>query len=51
MSIQELITEIKNNTEWLYTSEEDEIECISIENLEVILNKFLSNNIKLKQDE
>jgi hypothetical protein len=33
--------EIKNNIEWLYTTTEDEVQCISIENLEGILRKHL----------
>ena len=36
--------EIENNKEWLSTTNNDEIECISIENLNSILNKVL--NIK-----
>jgi hypothetical protein len=51
MTTEELITEIQNNTEWLWTTNEDEVECISIENLEVILSRFLSNNIKIQQNE
>ncbi len=34
---------IKDNTEWLQTIEEDEIECISIENLQSILSYYLSS--------
>lgn len=33
--------EIKDNIEWLYTTTEDEVQCISIENLETILIKHL----------
>ena len=36
-----LLEEIEDNTEWLWTSNlEDEIECISIENLKGILKKY-----------
>jgi hypothetical protein len=51
MTTEELITEIQDRTEWLQTTYEDEVECISIENLEVILSRFLSNNIKIQQNE
>ena len=33
--------EIKDNIEWLYTTTEDEVQCISIENLQGILIKHL----------
>lgn len=41
--------EIKENTEWLQTTDNDEIECISIENLETILSRFFGTTIILKQ--
>jgi hypothetical protein len=47
MSIEELITEIQDNIEWLSTTEDDEVECIGVENLEVILGRFLNRKIKL----
>jgi hypothetical protein len=47
MSIEELITEIQNNIEWLETIDDDEVECIGVENLEVILGRFLNKEIKL----
>jgi hypothetical protein len=47
MSIEELITEIQDNIEWLSTTENDEVECIGVENLEVILGRFLNREIKL----
>jgi hypothetical protein len=47
MSIEELITEIQDNIEFLTTTEDDEIECIGVENLEVILSRFLTREIKL----
>jgi len=37
--LKRLEQEIKNNIEWLYTTTEDEIQCIGIENLEGILRK------------
>jgi len=42
--------EIQDNIEWLSTTEDDEVECIGVENLEVILSKFLSKEIKLTLD-
>ena len=50
MSIEELVTEIQDNIEWLSTTEDDEVECIGVENLEVILGKFLNREIKLTLD-
>jgi hypothetical protein len=47
MSIEELIKEIQDNIEFLTTTEDDEIECIGVENLEVILSRFLTREIKL----
>jgi hypothetical protein len=47
MSLEELITEIQDNIEWLSTTEDDEVECIGVENLEVILSRFLNREIKL----
>ncbi len=43
--MEELLKEIEDNTEWLQTLENDEVECISVENLEGILKKY---NITLK---
>ena len=41
MSIEELIKEIQDNIEWLETMDMlFEVECISVENLEVILSRF-----------
>jgi len=42
--------QIKENVEWLYTTDNDEIECISIENLESILSKFFGRKMDLKQE-
>jgi len=50
MTIPELVAAIQENTEWLSTSEDDEVECISIENLEGILTKYLNQTIKISQD-
>lgn len=50
MSLEELITEIQDNIEWLSTTEDDEVECIGVENLEVILSRFLNREIKLTLD-
>ena len=50
MTIHELKEAIKDNIEILSTTEEDEVECIGIENLEGILSKYLETPIKLSQD-
>lgn len=47
MTINELINNIKTETEWLQTTEGHEVECISLENLEGILSKYLNVKIKL----
>jgi hypothetical protein len=39
--------EIKENIEWLSTTEDDEVECIGIENLEAILTRFFHRKITL----
>jgi hypothetical protein len=49
MSIDELIEAIRIDTEWLNTSNGGEVECISIENLEVILSMFLKEPIEISQ--
>jgi hypothetical protein len=46
--IDRLEEEIKENVEWL-SSENEEIQCISIENLEGILTRFFNIKIYLKQ--
>ena len=46
-NLDDLIEAIQDNTEWLTTTEDDEIECISIENLEGILSKFFNKTIKI----
>lgn len=45
--IQSLEEEIKDNVEWLFTTDNDEVECIAIENLETILTKFFGRKISL----
>ena len=47
MSIEQLIEQIDENTEWMQTSVADDVACISIENLESILSQFLNKQIKL----
>lgn len=51
MTINQLIDKIKDNAEWLQTIEGDEIECISMENLQGILQKYLQVNLNLKSNE
>lgn len=51
MTIENLKDKIQENIEWLETTEGDEIECISIENLEGILSKYFNNPIKLTQND
>ena len=51
MTINQLIDNIKGNAEWLETTQGDEIECISMENLQGILQKFLNVQLKLTSDE
>jgi hypothetical protein len=46
----DLIAEIQQETEWLHTSNGDEVECISIENLEFILTKFANTRILISED-
>ena len=51
MTINQLIDELKDNTEWLQTLEGDEIECISMENLQGILQQYLGVQLKLTSDD
>ncbi len=51
MTINQLIDKIKDNVEWLQTTEGDEIECISMENLQGILQKYLNVELNLKSDD
>ena len=50
MTIEELVKDIQSEIEYLQTTEGDEVECISIESLEGILNRFLHKPIKLTQE-
>ena len=50
MNVQKLIEDIQSETEWLSTSNEDEVECISIESLEGILSRYFDFKIKLTQE-
>jgi len=44
--------EIQANIEWLHTSQEDdEVQCISIENLQAILERFLGEKFNIKIEE
>ena len=43
--MKELIEEIDSEMEWLQTTNGDEVECISIENLLGILKKYNINKI------
>jgi hypothetical protein len=49
IDLDELTRKIQDETEWLSTTEGDEIECIGIENLEGILNRLLNVELKLSQ--
>jgi hypothetical protein len=50
MTIKDLVVEIQMNTEYLSTTEGDEVECISIENLEGILNRIFNQKLKLTEN-
>ena len=39
-ALAKLLEEIEENTEWLHTTEDDEVECISVENLKGLLEKY-----------
>ena len=39
---EEFLESIDNHIEWLETTEGDEVECISIENLEMVLKKYFN---------
>jgi hypothetical protein len=49
VAVEDLVYEIQQETEWLETTEGDSIECIGIENLEGILNKFFGFKLKISQ--
>lgn len=46
--LEVLEEEIIENIEWLSTTHRDEIQCISIENLESILTRLFQRKITLK---
>ena len=45
----QLEEEIKDYVEWLATIDDDQVECIGIENLEGILSRFFNRKIYLTQ--
>jgi hypothetical protein len=47
MSIKPFEHDIKNNIEWLYTTTEDEVQCIGIENLEAILRQYINEDFSI----
>ena len=51
MTVDKLIEDIQENIEWLETTQGDEVECISIENLEGILTRMLGTRILISESE
>lgn len=51
MIITDLITAIQQETEWLSTTDGDEVECISIENLEGILTRLVGLRVVISENE
>ena len=49
-NIDDLVEAIQSEIEWFETTEGDDLECIGIENLEGILQRFLNTPIKLTQN-
>lgn len=49
ISIDGLTKDILENKEWLETSEGDEVECISLENLQGILSRQIGIAIRLTE--
>jgi hypothetical protein len=47
IELEKLEFQIQENIEYLQTTLDDEVECISIENLEIILTKFFHRKISL----
>ena len=47
--IEDLVYQIQQETEWLSTTEGDEIECIGIENLEGIIKKTFGIKLNISQ--
>ena len=50
MTLHDLKEAIRSEIEFLETTEEDEVECIGIENLEGILSQYFNTEIKLTED-
>jgi hypothetical protein len=50
-NLDDLIEAIQDHIEWLITTDEDDIECISIGNLEGVLGLFFNKRIKITIDE
>jgi hypothetical protein len=48
-AVEDLVYEIQQEIEWLETTEGDSIECVGIENLEGILNKFFGLKLRISQ--
>ena len=49
MTIENLISAIQLDTEYLESTEGDEYACITLENLEGILTRYFNQTIKLEQ--
>jgi hypothetical protein len=49
--VVKMLNELEENIEWLETTEGDSVECISVENLEAILSRFLDQKIKISEDD
>lgn len=50
MTIENLISAIQLDAEWLESTEGDEYGCITLENLEGILTRYFNQTIKLEQN-
>lgn len=50
MTLHDLKEAIRNEIEFLETTEGDEVECIGIENLEGILSTYFNKEIKLTEE-
>lgn len=51
MTLENLIEAIQQDVEWLSTTDGDEVECISIENLEAILTKLTGSRVFISENE
>ena len=47
--LEELVYQIQQETEWLSTTEGDEIECVGIENLEGIIQNVFGVKLNISQ--